>query len=181
MPPSVSRIQSNYRKLCADKIDHGSAITAGRARYSPHLPGPNASSLTNPQVACSRERVGCHRCKDDDAICNYSRSGVIRRNRKRKKDGPGPPSTVAHELTPDSTPIVTKANETGLPSHLASAISVTRERLDRLENSPQNPLGALSSLSEASATIWHDSSGLEDGRKDFFLFKDQTPSWVNCR
>ena len=73
------------------------------------------------------------------------------------------------------------ANGSSLQSHLAIEIAVTRERLGGLGNSQHNPLGALSSLSEACAAVWHDGSEFEETSDDFFLFEDHAVSWVNCK
>jgi hypothetical protein len=97
---------------------------------------------------------------------------VIRRKRKRKHETP-----VANQPYP-STP---GADGSSLQSHLAIDIAVTRERLDGLGNSQHDPLGALSSLSEACAAVWHDGSEFEEAGNEFFLFEDHATSWVNCK
>jgi hypothetical protein len=103
---------------------------------------------------------------------------VIRRKRKRKHETPVAnqhnPSTPGRNHDPPG------ANGGSLQSHLAIDIAVTRERLGELGDSEHNPLGALSSLSEACAAVWHDGSEVETGN-EFFLFEDHAVSWVNCK
>lgn len=129
------------------------------------------------KVACSRDSSRCQRCKDEDILCTYSRSGVIRRNRKRKHE-----ATADNKISP-ATPSRSygraEANGSSLQSHLATDIEVTRERLQGFDTSQYNSLSALSSLSEACAAVWHDGSEFDKTDKQFFLFEDHTDSWVD--
>ena len=103
----------------------------------------------------------------------------MRRKRKRKQEVPVTnqpyPSTPGRKHDPPG------ANDGSLESHLAIDIAVTRERMSGLCNSQHNPLGALSSLSEACAAVWHDASEFEESGNEFFLFEDHAVSWVNCK
>ena len=71
------------------------------------------------------------------------------------------------------------ADENTLQSHLATDIELTSERLRGLATSQHNSLGALSSLSEACAAVWHDASEFDKTGKKFFLFEDCAESWLN--
>ncbi|KAF2470016.1 uncharacterized protein BDR25DRAFT_343257 [Lindgomyces ingoldianus] len=130
------------------------------------------------KVACSRGRPGCLRCKDENVACNYSRSGVIRRNRKRKHE-----TLVANQSSPNTPGGSGRppgaANDSNLQSHLATDIAMTHERLNGVDYSKHIPLGALSSLSEACAAVWHDASEFEETGNGFFLFEEHTVAWVD--
>ncbi|KAF2725820.1 hypothetical protein K431DRAFT_327429 [Polychaeton citri CBS 116435] len=128
-------------------------------------------------AACSRLLTGCQRCEDDGITCKYSRSGIIRRNRKRKREAPdvyqslAEPSIVDHDSS--------RPNKNAVQSHLATDIEVTLERLRGLDSSQHNSLGALSSLSEACAAIWHDDAEFDKTSKKYFLFEDQAAIWLD--
>lgn len=107
----------------------------------------------------------------------YTRSGVIRRNRKRK-----------HETNVDTQPSSDGAHsryEKGIPgdsgnslqSRLAVDIDVTRERLNGLD-AQHNSLSALSSLSAAYSAVWHDAEFSTTG-SNYFLFEDRATIWVD--
>ncbi|KIX03811.1 uncharacterized protein Z518_07364 [Rhinocladiella mackenziei CBS 650.93] len=136
-----------------------------------------AETLAPYAVACSRGRSGCQRCKDEAIACTYSRSGVIRRNRKRKHH-----TAVADQPSPAIVPPhhASEAATSSLQSNLATDIEVTRERLRGLDTSPHDSLGALSSLAEACAAVWHDAWELDKTCHKFFLFEDRAISWVNA-
>ena len=68
-------------------------------------------------------------------------------------------------------------NDSSLQSHLATDIAATRDRLDTLDVGEHSSLGALSSLSEACAAVWHDLEFDMTG-KGYFLFEDRATSWV---
>lgn len=137
------------------------------------------------QVACSRESSGCKRCRRIGAHCAYSRSGVIRRNRKRKNE------------TTDSSQLVSKASinrisiaprvdssSSGVQCHLAADIEATREQLSGIDTPEQHgSLDALSSLSEACAStgIRHEASKLDTSAKDFSLFEEHAIEWAEGR
>jgi len=65
-----------------------------------------------------------------------------------------------------------------LQSHLASDIESARKRLDGRDESS---LGALASLSEACAAVWHSNGQFEQSRKQYFLFEDRSAGWVESR
>jgi hypothetical protein len=142
-------------------------------------------------VSCSRETSGCKRCKAEDAECIYSRSGIIRRNRKRKHDTLGPTNPSPGSLksgsvqsvftnthpTPKETSKPTRT-ESEIQPHLATDIEVTRFWIEGQGSDQQGSLGALSSLSEACAAVWHDASEMDSGQKTFFLFEDRAEEFV---
>lgn len=115
---------------------------------------------------------------------------MIRRNRKRKhgsdsvnrpltpsQDGSATLSTPASSTDTGQIPV---ANYTGVQSHLTADIEATRERLgfDGLGTSQQS-LGALSSLAEACAAVWHETADFDGSSKTFFLFKENAAAWVD--
>lgn len=102
---------------------------------------------------------------------------MIRRNRKRKYEQVD--GQISHRSPLSRTPGTSKEDDSNLQSHLASDIDVTRERLSGLDNSQHNSLGALSSLSEACAAVWHDASEFDKMGGNYFLFEDQVVSWVD--
>ena len=102
---------------------------------------------------------------------------MIHRNRKRKHEtlvGIEPYRSVPSDNHGPG------AHDSGLQSHLATDIEVTRDRLRSLSTSQHISLGALSSLSEACAAVWHDASELDKTSKSFFLFEDRAAPWVDC-
>ncbi|KAI9704639.1 MAG: hypothetical protein M1820_005387 [Bogoriella megaspora] len=129
------------------------------------------------KVACSRERLACLRCKDEDLVCTYSRTGVIRRNRKRKHETLGGDESRSSTLSLDHGP---SRADNSMQSHLVDDIEETRDQLRRHSTSQHNSLGALSSLSEACAAIWHDASEFDKTGTKFFLFKDHAVSWADA-
>lgn len=72
-----------------------------------------------------------------------------------------------------------EGHTSSLQSNLATDIEVTQERLRGLDTSPHNSLGALSSLAEACAGVWHDAWELDKTSNKFFLFEDRADSWAN--
>lgn len=68
---------------------------------------------------------------------------------------------------------------TEVQSHLANDIETTRGLLSELGTFHDTSLGALTSLSEACASVWHNAIELENTGKGFFLFEDQAESWMN--
>ncbi|KAH0841629.1 hypothetical protein FOPE_06700 [Fonsecaea pedrosoi] len=128
-------------------------------------------------VACSRGQPSCQRCEEEATACSYSRSGLIRRNRQKRKHA----SSVSDQST-SSAVTGSRAGEVApnnLQSSLATDIDATQERLHGLGASRQNSLGALSSLAQTSAAVWQDSLELGKAARTFFLFKDRAVSWVN--
>lgn len=103
---------------------------------------------------------------------------MIRRNKKRKHE-----TLVGNQPSPDGAlnrnHSPSKADGNKLQSQLATDIEVTRQQLRELDNSQHSSLGALSSLSEAYAAVWHDASDFSKTGKNFFLFEDHAVSWVN--
>jgi hypothetical protein len=139
------------------------------------------------QVTCSRERSGCKRCRKPGAKCTYSRSGVIRRSRKRKNETTAS-SQLNLEASINRTSIASGTNSSGggggVQCHLAADIEATRERLSGLDTPEKHSsLDALSSLSEACAStgIWHEASKLDTAAKDFFLFEEHAIEWAEGR
>jgi hypothetical protein len=104
---------------------------------------------------------------------------VIRRNRKRKRD-----TAVATDQPSVTVPCNQASEEaegaaSGLQCNLTTDIEVTRERLGGLDTSLHNSLGALSSLAEVCAGVWHDAGELNKTSNKFFLFEDREGSWVD--
>ena len=105
---------------------------------------------------------------------------MIRRDRKRKhrsldakQSNPGTP------IRDHGSSVSSGAESNTLQSHLATDIEVARERLNGLDIAEHNPLGALSSLSEACAAVWQDAAMFDKTAKTFFLFEDRAEQWVN--
>ena len=132
--------------------------------------------LTSLQVACSRDGAGCLRCERESVVCTYSRSGIIRRDRKRKHSNAVADQPIAASVNRyhDSKP-----TNDSVQSNLATDIDVTRERLRALDETPIKSLGALSSLAEACAAVWHDAYELDMMRDKVFLFDNQAVSWAD--
>lgn len=131
------------------------------------------------QIACSRHRLGCQRCKAEGIACSYSRSGVIRRSRKQKDNNRLPTRSC-------ETPAGSERSGLLRPLQLASenVDSTTHERLQRLVGKDHHSLRALASLLEEYAAAWQGSSAfdkLADGAEaEFFLFEeDQVRTWVD--
>ena len=106
----------------------------------------------------------------------YSRTGSIPRPRKRKNpdDNHDTPSSLSSIY---AAATLFAADE--VQSHLASEIESTRGLLSGPGELRDNSLGALSSLSQACAAVWHSTSDFDRPGKGYFLFKDRTASWVN--
>jgi len=65
-------------------------------------------------------------------------------------------------------------------SHFTSEIEVTRGLLHGFGNSHETSLGALTSLSEACAAVWHNAMEFDStARKGYFLFEDRAASWAD--
>ncbi|KAL9089771.1 MAG: hypothetical protein Q9165_005565 [Trypethelium subeluteriae] len=161
----------------------GSLVTSASPPIPPHITlyFPIASIMPGAfapyAVACSRGENGCQRCKGDNIVCTYSRSGVIRRRRKRKREVLVRGQTSPDVLGPDHG--APEAGSSTLQSHLATEIEETRGQLRETDTSQMNSLGALSSLSEACAAVWHDASDFEKTGHNFFLFEDRAVGWVD--
>lgn len=137
------------------------------------------------QIACTREQPACKRCRDENITdCKYSRSGVIRRNRKRK----APSISVASQRqSSPSTIASTGSPSNALLSNLTQEIEITAGQLESFgaaEASHQEPLGALSSLSQACAAVWH--AGTSDPAIDqemmgsrLYMFEERAEEWTD--
>lgn len=135
-------------------------------------------SLTTIQISCSRGLSGCQRCNDEHATCTYSRSKETRATRKRKRNRLDDDWPSTDTISRVSAPSEVNGSN-GLQSHLATDIEVTREQLRGVDASQHNSLGALSSLSEACAAVWHDAAELGKTGKKFFLFEDRAAAWTD--
>ena len=114
------------------------------------------------QVTCSREHSGCRRCKKNNTECTYSRSGVIRRNRKRKLRSPFQASTAPE--AEDSSRVQC------LP---VTEIEALREKVeDGSDARKASPLQELS-FSEACAT-----TGFDNRTSHFHLFEEHAQEWI---
>jgi len=124
------------------------------------------------QVTCSRTQPTCMRCTEDSRPCLYSRTGSIPRPRKRKNpdDTPSSLSSIYGAAS------LFAADE--VQSHLATEIDATRGLLGGSGELHENSLGALSSLSQACAAVWHSTSNFDRPGKGYFLFQDRAVSWV---
>lgn len=152
------------------------------------LPQGSATLLKKPeslflhvllQVACSRDRSGCQRCKAEGIACSYSRSGVIRRSRKRKdsnnlpaRSRDTPAGTEPSRLPPSPRP----ASD--------NVVGTTHERLQRLVGRDHHSLRAFASLLEEYAAAWQGPSVFnklaEGAEADFFRFEeDRVRAWVD--
>lgn len=111
----------------------------------------------------------------------YTRSGIIRRVRKRKRQN-APESTddsneVRRLVVSSSAPAPASESNT-VQSHLTDDIETTRGLLRNLGASHDTSLGALTSLSESCAAVWHNAMEFDNTGKGYFLFEDQAASWV---
>ncbi|EMC92685.1 hypothetical protein BAUCODRAFT_151097 [Baudoinia panamericana UAMH 10762] len=139
-------------------------------------------------IACDRLRAGCKRCQTDSAACTYSRTGVIRRHRKRKHDALSDDTNNNNNKNTTTTPPSNRSNpdvnkstdHQSLQSHLTLDIDGTTDRLHHLagDSSDQNSLTALTSLSDACAAVWHDAAGPDVSVKKFFPFEDRAVAWT---
>lgn len=124
------------------------------------------------KASCTREPSGCRRCVKDNARCSYSRSGVIRRSRRRKA-GDGP---AAHTQPTAQQTVLTRPQ-------LADDLTSTHDRLSRLAGKEHTSFKALGALFEEYRSTWHDDSTIEQVAKDassnFFLHEDKARTWVN--
>jgi hypothetical protein len=134
----------------------------------------NSTSPTS-QVTCSRTQPSCLRCSEDSRPCVYSRTGSIPRPRKRKNPADETPSSLSSIY---GAATLFAADE--VQSHLATDIESTRGLLSGPGELHDNSLGALSSLSQACAAVWHSTSDFDRG-KGYFLFEDRTSSWVDSK
>nr|POF12724.1 putative transcriptional regulatory protein c11d3.07c [Quercus suber] len=149
----------------------------------------NDSAIDVRLISCSKTSSGCARCTHDGAVCAYSRTGVIRRN-KRKHDKISQGATrgpVAH--TPDQALSASPNGDTessaskpdaGLQSQMATDIETTRERLSGSQAMQTSSLSALSSLSEAYAAVWHDGTDFSKAGNHYFTFEDRSHIWVDA-
>jgi hypothetical protein len=125
----------------------------------------------------------CTRCSEDTIECVYSRSGTIRRQKKRKRDGVSNNASghAVQSSSASTNRAATVTETTGVQSHLTNDIEATRGLLHGLGASHETSLGALTSLSEACASVWHNAMEFDNTSKGFFLFEDQAESWVDSK
>ena len=123
-------------------------------------------------------RPVCNRCHDGTIECGYSRSGTIRRRRKRRHDLESTSNAVRPSVAFSSTP-ASATESTAVQSHLTNDIEATRGLLHGLGAS-HTSLGALTSLSEACAAVWHNAMEFDSTTsRRYFLFEDQAASWAD--
>ena len=145
---------------------------------------PRAIDITDHglQIACTREPSACRRCVDDKTSCVYSREGVVRRKRKRKDD-----TTEELSILTPAPSIIFEGHGNparmveGLQSHLCRDIELACDRLDGRDASQQTSIGALTSLSDASAAVWHSTGQFEQSSKHYFVFRERTDLWVESK
>lgn len=131
------------------------------------------------QISCNRVLPACSRCLDGAIECVYTRSGTIRRKRKRanvSKD-----TSNENEVLPKAAASSTPApacESTAVQSHLTNDIEATRGLLHGLGASHDTSLGALTSLSEACAAVWHNAIEFDNTSRGYFLFEDRAEAWV---
>lgn len=138
------------------------------------------------QVTCSRERLECKRCRISGVKCTYSRSGVIRRRRKRKNGTPLSSQCDADARVNGPPPTISKGSSSGgggggVQSHLAPDIEATRDRLNGLDIPEQHgSLEALSSLAEAceAAGFRHEAWKLDATEKHYFRCEEHALEWA---
>nr|OQO15540.1 hypothetical protein B0A51_15262 [Rachicladosporium sp. CCFEE 5018] len=67
-------------------------------------------------------------------------------------------------------------------SQLAADIEATQSLLHGLssDTGDSRPFGALSSLSDACAAVWHDATDFDRTSQGYFLFKERTLGWVEA-
>ena len=71
---------------------------------------------------------------------------------------------------------------TTVPSHLTNDIETTRGLLYGLGASHNNTsLGALTSLSEACAAVWHNAMEFDSTSRGYFLFEDRAALWAESQ
>ncbi|KAL5393483.1 hypothetical protein DPSP01_000301 [Paraphaeosphaeria sporulosa] len=128
------------------------------------------------KLACTREIPECSRCKDQEIACVYSRSGVLRRSRKRKAS----PTTTKERFSANarSGPY----QRTTSPARPDQA-TVT-ERLQKLVGKEHISLRDLAKLMSEYHTVWQDPSIFDDlaknARSHYFSFgKEQHRVWVD--
>ena len=92
---------------------------------------------------------------------------MIHRKRKRKRDVADDNRVSPDGLSPK------------LQSHLTADIEVTQERLQWSSLTGHDSLGALSSLDDACAAVWHDGLGRNKSAKEFFYFEEHAVEWVD--
>lgn len=117
------------------------------------------------------------------AKCTYSRSGVIRRNKKSKNKAVKA-SQLDLEASTNRTSIETSTRSSsisGLHCHLATDIEAARKQLRNIDTSEQHSsFDALSSLSESCANmgVRHQDLRLDKAGEGFSLFKEHATEWA---
>ncbi|PSR81525.1 hypothetical protein BD289DRAFT_454777 [Coniella lustricola] len=142
-------------------------------------------------IGCTRQSAGCQRCRGEGIACNYSRTGVIRRNRKRKGD---PVCTEpAHQAQPHSEasesvrPCSGRAGRSAADGAeaQANAGASTHDRLQMLVGKRHSSLKELAVLLEEFSNTWNGAAachGLcKDAASDYYLFDEpRTLDWINA-
>lgn len=60
-------------------------------------------------------------------------------------------------------------------------IDSTHDQITGLASPDASSLGALSTLADACAAIWHDSVNSQAPKKQLFLFRERMSEWVKGR
>ncbi|KAF2162909.1 hypothetical protein M409DRAFT_26761 [Zasmidium cellare ATCC 36951] len=115
------------------------------------------------KVSCSRNYPDCQRCVSEGHACYYSRSGVIRRNRKKKETAKASrkSDTAIHRLPQE------RAVEDDQSTH---------ERLRRLTGRDHAALRVLAPLFDEYFAAWQDASAFnqlrEAAAKTYYLLNE---------
>ncbi|KAI1340154.1 hypothetical protein F5Y15DRAFT_49996 [Xylariaceae sp. FL0016] len=136
------------------------------------------------KTRCSRELSGCSTCALDSHVCKYSRSGVIRRNRQRKRQDPE--QARSQQSGPDSRSTVAEEATSSLhPDIDDGTIETADERLGSLggERFSSAPLPLLFTDSKS---FWQDPEFIAmanriklSGNSQFFTFEQEAESWIS--
>lgn len=126
---------------------------------------------------------------------------MLRRNRKRKRESRASEegSPVAHNLSTSTltSPATSQPSlgrqgggsdvevfnggshgASNLQSTLTSDIDWTREQLSTAGDADRGSLGALSTLADACAVLWHDSIDTGVLTRQLFTFQDRRTEWT---
>ncbi|KAG6020201.1 hypothetical protein E4U41_002922 [Claviceps citrina] len=142
-----------------------------------------SDSIAQYSVGCTRNRAGCQRCTSEGITCSYSRSGVIRRTRKRNRANQ---AVTGSAVTPSQTPRSVPEQGAGLPSDGAdNSDTTTYDRLQQLIPSrSHNSVRAIAELLEEYREAWQGSEAFdklsEAPTADFFVFREpETRFWLD--
>ncbi|KAF2447777.1 hypothetical protein P171DRAFT_518818 [Karstenula rhodostoma CBS 690.94] len=143
--------------------------TDGHAKYA-------CDACRSRKMACTREMPECSRCRAQEIACVYSRSGVLRRSRKRKAS-----LRTTEELFTTSSRSSPYQSPTS-PARPAQA-TVT-ERLQRLVGREHISLQDLGRLMSEYHTVWQDPSIFDELAKNaqthYYVFeKEQQQVWID--